>query len=85
MRFGFESLLCLILTVTLGKLFLQLYQGVFNLKNMDNNEGLNLHQLHNTLSREILDGEKVVEEESLKTKKSAVLGHQYPRKEGDYL
>ena len=33
----------------------------------------------NTLSRKILDGEKDVEEESSETKKSAVLGQQYPR------
>ena len=81
MRSCFESLLCFILAVIMDKLLSQLYLGVFNLKNRDNNTcKVQLHQLYYTLSREILNGENDVEKESLETKKSALLGQQYLRK-----
>lgn len=52
--------------------------GVFNLKNRNSNScELNPHQLYNTRSKETLNGEKDVEEESLETEKSTVLGQQY--------
>lgn len=64
MRSDFESVLCFIVAATLDKLLKQLYLGVYYLENRDNNVcKVRLHQLYYTLSREVPNGEKDMEEE----------------------
>lgn len=82
LRSGFESLLCLIqLWPRVGGLSSFIWEILIWNKANDACTAPP-HQLYCTLSREVPNGEKAVEEESSQTKKPAVLGRWCPR-EGD--